>query len=150
MSSQYPPPPGAEDPHYTPIYPAPPSQPAHELLGAGPQQQQQQQQQRLQPYPQDLYPKVEGLNDVLQLQQQANHALGTDQRPQLGTPTGQGAVAGVSPLSMHDAHHPQDGASPKTNRLRKACDSCSIRKVKVQPPAARRPVLPRLTTCAVR
>ncbi|KAL1595265.1 hypothetical protein SLS60_009955 [Paraconiothyrium brasiliense] len=128
MSSQYPPPPGSEEPHYTPIYPAPPSQPSHELLGAaGPQQQ-----PRLQPYPQDIYPKVENLSDVLQLQQQANHALGTDQRPQLGTPTGQGAVAGVSPLSMHDApmlNHSQD-AGAKTNRLRKACDSCSIRKVK--------------------
>lgn len=27
---------------------------------------------------------------------------------------------------------PADGVSPRTNRLRKACDSCSIRKVKVR------------------
>ncbi|KAF1979442.1 hypothetical protein BU23DRAFT_445818 [Bimuria novae-zelandiae CBS 107.79] len=102
-SQQYPPPPGSEEPHYTPIYPATPSQPANPLLDAVPQQP------RLQPYPPDIYPKIESLNDVLQ--QQANHALGADQRP-LGTPTG---PAGA-------------GAGAGTNRLRKACDSCSIRK----------------------
>ncbi|KAL5389285.1 hypothetical protein DPSP01_002598 [Paraphaeosphaeria sporulosa] len=127
MSSQYPPPPGSEEPHYTPIYPPPTPQPGHELLGQG-----QPPPPRLQPYPQDIYPKVE---DVLQLQQQANHALGADQRQPLGTQTGQQQAAGpgVSPLSMHDApmlNQPQDSGGPKTNRLRKACDSCSIRKVK--------------------
>lgn len=141
MSSQYPPPPGSEEPHYTPIYPAPPpshphpsatAQPVHGLLDGGQQQQQHQQAPpRLQPYAQDIYPKTtESLSDLLQ--QQANHALGNDQRPQIGTPTGQG-VTGLSPLSIHDApmlNHGQD-AGQKTNRLRKACDSCSIRKVKV-------------------
>jgi len=56
-------------------------------------------------YPQEAaYPKLENINEVLQAQQalQANHALNP-------------------PL-------PQQS---KPNRLRKACDSCSIRKVKV-------------------
>jgi hypothetical protein len=57
-------------------------------------------------YPQDAaFPKLENINEVLQAQQalQANHALNP-------------------PLPL-----PQQ---PKPNRLRKACDSCSIRKVK--------------------
>ena len=56
-------------------------------------------------YPQEAaYPKLENINEVLQAQQalQANHVLNP-------------------PL-------PQQS---KPNRLRKACDSCSIRKVKV-------------------
>ncbi|KAJ4303498.1 hypothetical protein N0V90_002394 [Kalmusia sp. IMI 367209] len=111
MSSQYPPPPGSDDPHYTPIYPAPPA-PPNPLLDAGHHQQ-----QRLH-YQQDIYPKIESLSDVLQ--QQANHALGADQRS-LGTPTGQGADNGIS----------------KTNRLRKACDSCSVRKCDESGPPCR-------------
>lgn len=125
MSSQYP-----EEPHYTPIYPAPPPPPSSSLSDAGQQQPQPQPQRPLQPYPQDLFPKIESLSDVLQ--QQANHALGADQRP-LGTPTTQGPVAALSPQSLQFAPaltHRQDGPASKTNRLRKACDSCSIRKVK--------------------
>jgi hypothetical protein len=37
--------------------------------------------------------------------------------------------------------HSQPGTpdqAPKTNRLRKACDSCSIRKVKVSPASTQR------------
>lgn len=99
MASQYPPPPGAEEPHYTPIYPAPP------LDG--------QQQQRI-PYAQDIFPKIEALSDVLQQQaQHANHALG-DQRNHIQPP----------PAAQDQQQQ------TKTNRLRKACDSCSIRKVK--------------------
>lgn len=131
MSSQYPPPPGSEEPHYTPIYPQPPPS-SSALLDAGPHQQLAHQQHppppRPTPYPQDIFPKIESLSDVLQ--QQANHALGADQRP-LGTPTTQPGP--VSPHSIHFPpilNHRQDSAGPKTNRLRKACDSCSIRKVK--------------------
>lgn len=96
MSSQYPEPPTDA---YTPIYPAPPSS----ALDARPPQI---------PYPQDIFPKIESLNDVLQ--QQASHALG-------------------DPRNNAIAQQPPQGESTtqKTIRLRKACDSCSIRKVKV-------------------
>lgn len=105
MSSQYPPPPQPEENHYAPIYPAAPSS---QLLDNGHQQQIH--------YPplsqninQNIYPKLETLSDVLQQQaNQANNAL-SDQRN--------------VPQSAGDLH-------PKGNRLRKACDSCSIRKVK--------------------
>ncbi|KAF2203058.1 hypothetical protein GQ43DRAFT_454705 [Delitschia confertaspora ATCC 74209] len=100
MSSQYPPPPAPEETHYAPIYPATPNT---QLLDNGGQQQ-------MNYSPQNIFPKLENINDVLQQQaHQANHAL-TDQRNN------------ASPMSGD----PQ----PKTNRLRKACDSCSIRKVK--------------------
>jgi hypothetical protein len=106
----YPAPPSADEPHYTPIYPAPPaSAPQNGLLDGGPQQQ------RMfgQP-PQDIYAKIENLSDVLQQQaQHASHALGGD------------PGAGVQPQQLGSP------ADQKANRLRKACDSCSIRKVKV-------------------
>jgi hypothetical protein len=128
MSSQYPPPPGSEEAHYTPIYPAPPRQNNNASVssfggpdggvGGGPGQQQQQQQHA---YAQDMYPKIENLNNVLQQQAQqaqhanhANHVLGD---PTMGT---------LSSLHVMSAAEQQ-----KSNRLRKACDSCSIRKVKV-------------------
>ena len=103
MSSQYPPPPQPEETHYAPIYPAAPNS---QLLDNGHQQQIHYNP----PLNQNIFPKLETLSDVLQQQaNQANHAL-TDQR---NAPQGPG-----------DVH-------PKGNRLRKACDSCSIRKVKV-------------------
>jgi hypothetical protein len=112
----YPPPPGSEEPHYTPIYPAPPASTQQTLLDAGPQSQ------RI--YPQDIYPKIETLNDVLQQQaQHASHALSGDH--------GAGAHAQAPGAQQMQAGSPTD---QKTNRLRKACDSCSIRKVKVGAP----------------
>ncbi|KAF2195479.1 hypothetical protein K469DRAFT_722705 [Zopfia rhizophila CBS 207.26] len=67
------------------------------------------QQQQIQ-YSPNIFPKLENISDVLQQQaHQANHAL-TDQRNHMSPSAG-------------DQH-------PKPNRLRKACDSCSIRKVK--------------------
>jgi hypothetical protein len=105
----YPAPPSADEPHYTPIYPAPPaSAPQNGLLDGGPQQQ------RMFGQPQDIYAKIENLSDVLQQQaQHASHALGGD------------PGAGVQPSQLGSP------ADQKANRLRKACDSCSIRKVKV-------------------
>ncbi|CAI6334960.1 unnamed protein product [Periconia digitata] len=124
MSSQYPPPPGADEPHYTPIYPAPPQPSNPSTLsaldgaavgGSAPQRMQQQPQQQQHYGQQDMYAKIENLSDVLQQQaQHASHAL-TD--PRIAAPPAAQMVA-PSP----DQH--------KTNRLRKACDSCSIRKVK--------------------
>ncbi|OAL52130.1 hypothetical protein IQ07DRAFT_586463 [Pyrenochaeta sp. DS3sAY3a] len=99
-SSQYPPPPDGQDPHYTPIYPS-----ASVLDG---------QASRV-PYPhahahphaqEPAYPKLENINEVLQAQQ-ALHANASHVLPPLSQPQ-----------------------QPKPNRLRKACDSCSIRKVK--------------------
>ncbi|KAF2115474.1 hypothetical protein BDV96DRAFT_612734 [Lophiotrema nucula] len=108
MSSSYPPPP-TEETHYAPIYPAAPS---NSLIDGSLQQPNQYS-------PQAIFPKSEGagnLSDVLQLQaHQASHAL-NDQRGH--APTHVGTVGAL-----------QD-QQPKPNRLRKACDSCSIRKVK--------------------
>jgi hypothetical protein len=106
MSSSYPDPPTTNDAHYTPIYPANPNPNAQLHDGQGPPRG---------PYPQEPpFPKIENLNDVLQAHAlHASHAL-NDQR-------GPGHHA-LPPLAQ-----PQQ---QKPNRLRKACDSCSIRKVK--------------------
>lgn len=103
MSSQYPPPP-TDETQYAPIYPATPN---NQLLDG-------QQQSHLQYSPPNIFPKIENLSDVLQQQaHQANDAL-SDQRA----------------LGPHAAAS-ADQQQSKPNRLRKACDSCSIRKVKV-------------------
>ncbi|KAL6710450.1 hypothetical protein ACN47E_008498 [Coniothyrium glycines] len=104
QSSQYPPLPNSDDPHYTPVYPNPPAIDGQQPRG---------------PYPAEpAFPKLENINEVLQAQQalHANHAL-TDPRPPLPPP-------------QHPAHSPAASQQSKPNRLRKACDSCSIRKVK--------------------
>ncbi|XP_014551534.1 hypothetical protein COCVIDRAFT_42182 [Bipolaris victoriae FI3] len=110
-SPQYLPP---QDPHYT-------YSPAHALDATQPAQPVQPVQQppppqsvRL-PYPHDAaFPKLENINEVLQAQQaqqalHANHVLNSPQ------------------LQPQSQSQPQQS---KPNRLRKACDSCSIRKVK--------------------
>lgn len=38
----------------------------------------------------------------------------------------------IDTAPIHDSARPQTESQPKINRLRKACDSCSIRKVKVR------------------
>jgi hypothetical protein len=105
-----------EDPQYASAYPAPPNS---QLLDGAQQQQQQQQQQhqqqqqqqqQLQYTPQNIYPKIENLDLLQQQAQHASHALS-------GQPS--------------HAHAHSADQTPKPNRLRKACDSCSIRKVKV-------------------
>jgi hypothetical protein len=73
-------------------------------------QQQQHQQQQLQYSPQNIFPKIENLDLLQQQAQHASHALN-------GQP--------------NHAHTHSADQTPKPNRLRKACDSCSIRKVKV-------------------
>ncbi|KAI8939110.1 hypothetical protein NX059_004945 [Plenodomus lindquistii] len=104
-ASNYPPLPD-QDPHYTPIYP----NDVQVLNGPPP---------RVTYAPQEPFPKLENINEVLQAQQalHANHAL-ADQRP----------------LQPHHQLSPSQSQPPppphKPNRLRKACDSCSIRKVK--------------------
>lgn len=118
--SSYPAPPDENAPHpYTPLYAQHPNaqlldaQPPRGVPAAYP------------PPPEAGYPKLENINEVLQAQAlHANHAL-TDQRPP--PPPGSGPVA-VSPVQQHHQQSPSQQQKP--NRLRKACDSCSIRKVK--------------------
>ncbi|EMD66457.1 hypothetical protein COCSADRAFT_298423 [Bipolaris sorokiniana ND90Pr] len=106
-SPQYLPP---QDPHYTYS-----SAHAHALDATQPTQPIQPPQSARLPYPHDAaFPKLENINEVLQAQQaqqalHANHVLNSPQ-PQ--------------PQSQSQSQQ------SKPNRLRKACDSCSIRKVK--------------------
>jgi len=101
--SQFPDPP---DPQYAPAYPATPSS----LDNTQQQHQQQPHQQQLHYSPQNIFPKIDNLEILQQQAQHASHALNNPRN--------------------HAPPHTTD-QSPKPNRLRKACDSCSIRKVKV-------------------
>ena len=115
--SSYPAPPDQDAPHpYTPLYPQHPN--AQLLDGQPPRTV------AYPPPPEPGYPKLENINEVLQAQAlHANHAL-TDQRP---PPPGQVPIPAVQ-QHQHQQHQQQQNNKP--NRLRKACDSCSIRKVK--------------------
>lgn len=151
--------------HYT-LYPAPGQQ---QLLD--PAQQEQLQFSQLGQLGQAIYPKAEGEIDpnapnhieqrIEQLQQQPPHPQPQHQHQH--------------PLQHHEQHHDQhqhqqaplapppppptaqpqgpqvQGETPqKANRLRKACDSCSIRKVKVrQTRATSRRVLQLISTLSV-
>jgi hypothetical protein len=124
MSSSYPEP-TTGDAHYTPIYPASPNHNAQLHDGQGPPRA---------PYPQDApFAKIESLNEVLQAQAlHANHALNDHQRgpSQHSLPP----LAQQQQQQHHQQQHQpqqQQQQQQKPNRLRKACDSCSIRKVKV-------------------
>ncbi|KAL6157425.1 hypothetical protein ACJQWK_07116 [Exserohilum turcicum] len=105
-ASQYLPP---QDPHYTYSSSA-------QVLDAQPARV---------PYPPDAaFPKLENINEVLQAQQaqqalHANHAL---HPPPLAQQQQQ--------QQAQQQQQQQTPPPPKPNRLRKACDSCSIRKVK--------------------
>ncbi|KAJ4359234.1 hypothetical protein N0V95_002315 [Ascochyta clinopodiicola] len=99
------------------------------------------------PPPEPGYPKLENINEVLQAQAlHANHAL-TDQRapPPPGQSHGQVQIASAQPQQQQSnldsnntnhghthghTHGHSHSHNHKPNRLRKACDSCSIRKVK--------------------
>lgn len=121
MSSSYPDPPTTNDAHYTPIYPANPSPNAQLHDNQGPPRG---------PYPQE--PPFSKMENLEVLQAHANHAL-NDQR-----------VLGQHALPPLAQPPPQQ---QKPNRLRKACDSCSIRKVKV--PSIRDTLnCPMLTRCS--
>lgn len=108
--SQYPPPPTPDHQHYTPIYPAAAAAAAAAANAQLLSPAQAEQLQYSPPVDPSAYAKIE---------------------PGLGAPNSH----------LSHAHQPeQQAAQPlppvvegqqKTNRLRKACDSCSIRKVKV-------------------
>lgn len=112
--SQYPPPPTPDHQHYTPVYPAAAAAAAAanaQLLSPA----QAEQLQYSPPVDPSAYAKIE---------------------PGLGAPNSH----------LNHAHQPEEQSvqppppavegQQKTNRLRKACDSCSIRKVKVSMAAA--------------
>ncbi|KAF4536235.1 putative zn 2cys6 transcription factor protein [Lasiodiplodia theobromae] len=127
--SQYPPPPTADQQHYAPIYPAAASAQLIEAAAQG-QPQPPEGFNFSPPTSQSLYAKIEpSFTDPNQNQgpphdggypgngvhvDQQHHPMSMPPPP---PPPG---VASVGP----------DGQPQKANRLRKACDSCSIRKVK--------------------
>ena len=123
-ASQYLPP---QDPHYTYSSSA-------QVLDAQPARV---------PYPPDAaFPKLENINEVLQAQQaqqalHANHAL---HPPPL-------AQQQQQQQAQQQQQQQLTSPPPKPNRLRKACDSCSIRKVKVRDTVYLGPGRPRACHC---
>lgn len=142
-STMYPPPPPSDEAQYANLYNGGAS--TQQLLDG--QQQQQQQQQSLPPLPYSpqspasLYPKIETLSQVLQQQaHQATHALGDPRSLAHDHAHGQHDIANQGE-HQHQHQHQQallphlqaqqhQQQHPRPNRLRKACDSCSVRKVK--------------------
>lgn len=118
MSSQYPPPTHDDTSQYA-LYGQAPQAP---LLDQQHTPHPQHAPPQMQYSPQGLYPKLENLSELQQQAHQATHALG-DQRAHQHP---------VDPTQHQIAlqHTPLPHQQPRPNRLRKACDSCSIRKVK--------------------
>ena len=137
MMAQYPPPPQPEQQHYNALYPA--SAGAQQLLDP----QDQLQYSNLN---QPVYPKVESATSdqassgaqIHNLAQELQHHAGlggpqqhihqAPQQIQHQSPHGQ--QPGISHSSQPNTQQGTPDQNQK-NRLRKACDSCSIRKVKV-------------------
>ncbi|KAK4992877.1 hypothetical protein LTR50_000783 [Elasticomyces elasticus] len=126
--SNYPPPPPADQPHYNAQYPT--TAGAQQLLDSVQQDHFQSQLQQLNQQP--IYPKLETsaldpsqYNQLDQRLAEQHHNQHQQQQQQLGLP---------SPLPPQPQQQTLAQGSPETapkgNRLRKACDSCSIRKVK--------------------
>ena len=139
--AQYPPPPQADHHHYNALYPA--SAGAQQLVDP----QDQLQYSNLN---QPVYPKVDsagqeqglppnqGINHLAQElqpnatfdEQQQRQSLqhgGQQMHPQLAQ-----AQPAATPGPSQASTQQTNSDSQKSNRLRKACDSCSIRKVKVR------------------
>lgn len=140
--SHYPPPPPPDQQHYSPLYPASTGTP--QLLDHA-----QQNQLQFSNLNQPAYPKIEpttpASHDSPQIhnlaQELQKHAAQEEHQRQ--------QIHQAAQRLQHQAQHQpqafqpqpnavqpdvvsQDSPQPqKTNRLRKACDSCSIRKVKV-------------------
>lgn len=124
--SSYPPPPQPDQQHYNPAYP----------IGAGAQQPLDQVQQDQfnfanlgQPSP---YPKAE--NEAFDQQAAARLEQQIEQlRQQQSIPPHPQQQEHLTLQQSPQLNGQQQGDTPsKANRLRKACDSCSIRKVKVR------------------
>ncbi|PNS20702.1 hypothetical protein CAC42_2947 [Sphaceloma murrayae] len=132
MSSSYPPPPQPDQQHYNIAYP--PSAPAQSPLDPA---QQEHLTFAAQLQQATTYPKVEheGLDPttssqieqrIEQLQHQ-QQSLEANQFHHAQTPQDQQTV---TPTTEQDQNQPPGSTPNKLFRLRKACDSCSIRKVK--------------------
>jgi exonuclease VII large subunit len=139
--SHYPPPPPPDQQHYSPLYPTSAGTP--QLLDHS-----QQNQLQFSNLNQPAYPKIEANTPVGQdspqihnlAQELQKHAAQEEHQRQQNYQANQrlqhqaqhqpqqfqAQQAPVQPDVSSDSQQPQ-----KTNRLRKACDSCSIRKVKV-------------------
>lgn len=158
MSSNYPEPPGPTQ-HYNALYPT--SAGASQLID--PMQQDQLQFSSLN---QPVYPKIESRapeqpsanNQIQHLAQELHHhaALEEHQRQNIhhATQHMQQQASQAQPpsgVSTSQAQSLQGSSeqSNKANRLRKACDSCSIRKVKVWVQHIRRPILSRADSNSV-
>lgn len=143
--SHYPPPPPPDQQHYSPLYPTSAGTP--QLLDHS-----QQNQLQFSNLNQPAYPKIEPNTPVgqdspqihnlaqelqkhaaqeehqrQQIQQAAQRLQHQPQHQQQQQQQFQPQQNQVQPDVSSDSQQPQ-----KTNRLRKACDSCSIRKVKVR------------------
>ncbi|SMY25633.1 unnamed protein product [Zymoseptoria tritici ST99CH_1A5] len=145
--SHYPPPPQADQHHYNGLYPTSAGAQQPSLLEPAHQDQLQ-----FSALNQPLYPKAEASNQLhspstQHMQQSLSHELQhhsslDEQQHQQHLQHGQHAqhLQQPTPVTSHptsNANHsqpPTQNSTPeqtqKTNRLRKACDSCSIRKVK--------------------
>ena len=137
--AQYPPPPGPDQQHYNALYPT----------AAGAQQMLDPQEQlQYSSLNQPIYPKIEsGVPDQASANQHMHHlAQELQQHAALDDPAHQHMQQPSQPIqhqvtpiqassASHSSQPPTQQATPdqsqKNNRLRKACDSCSIRKVKV-------------------
>jgi hypothetical protein len=143
MTNTYPPPPQPDGQHYNAAYLGPHGAP--HMLDATHQSQLQYSHLN-----QPMFPKLDSSPTVQDdpnmhmqnlAQELQNHAaLGEQQRQQLQQthPSQPQTPTGTSSGGLGATSHPQSqpgtpDQAPKTNRLRKACDSCSIRKVKVSP-----------------
>ena len=139
MANSYPPPPPPDQNHYNALYPT----------SAGAQQSYDSAQQDQLQYASlntPAFPKVETSSPAqsgsTQLQSLANelsqHAALEDQQRQQIQHAAQQAQhqPGVhAPVAINNNFPPgsqEQSSDPKSNRLRKACDSCSVRKVKVR------------------
>ena len=130
--AQYPPPPQADAQHYNALYPAPPGQ--QQLLDG-------QEQLSFSSINQPLYPKTDAGPSEQGPSNQQIHNLAHDlqQHTSLGDQQRHLAQAAQHIQQQHTPHSTPAGShhpsaldqTQKPNRLRKACDSCSIRKVKV-------------------
>ena len=134
--AQYPPPPQADHTHYNALYPA--SAGAQQLLDPHDQL-------RYTDLNQPIYPKVESAtSDHASSNTQIHHlahelqqhvALDGQQLHQghqhIAHQHSHGQPSGSSHPSQPTTGHGTPDQNQKANRLRKACDSCSIRKVKV-------------------
>jgi hypothetical protein len=138
--SHYPPPPPPDQQHYSPLYPTSAGTP--QLLDHS-----QQNQLQFSNLNQPAYPKIEPNTPVGQDSPQI-HNLAQELQKHAAQEEHQRQQIHQAQRLQHQAQHqpqqfqPQqntvqpdvstDSQQPqKTNRLRKACDSCSIRKVKV-------------------